>query len=146
MGPQTTHSEVADALGQGEQILLAFKGMRDSATFTSKRIIALNIQGMTGKKRDYTSLPHERVPAFSVETAGSFDLDSELDLWFSKLGKVRLEVNRDVDIRGLGRLLVNYCLSAAGGRSRQRRLSLPNASSAPNSVRSGRLQCGPRCL
>ncbi|WP_075891520.1 PH domain-containing protein [Actinomyces provencensis] len=108
--PRAAQDELADVLGQGEQILLAFKGIRDSVTFTSKRIIALNVQGMTGKKKDYTSLPYKRVQAFSTETAGSFDLDSELDLWFSGLGKVRLEFNRGVDIRGLGRLLADYCL------------------------------------
>lgn len=104
------HNELGEVLGQGEPILLTFKGMRDSVTFTSKRIIALNVQGMTGKKRDYTSLPYARVQAFSIETAGTLDLDSELDLWFSGLGKVRLEFNRGVDIRGLGRLLADYCL------------------------------------
>lgn len=108
--PQAAHAELVDTLGQGEQILLTFKGMRDSVTFTSKRIIALNVQGVTGKKKDYTSLPYGRIQAFSVETAGTFDLDSELDMWFSGLGKVRLEFNRGVDIRGLGRLLADFAL------------------------------------
>lgn len=108
--PRVAQNELGEILGQGEQILLTFKGIRDSVTFTSKRIIALNVQGMTGKKRDYTSLPYGRVQAFSIETAGTLDLDSELDLWFSGLGKVRLEFNRGVDIRGLGRLLADYCL------------------------------------
>ncbi len=107
---QAAGGELAEVMGEGEQVLLAFKGMRDSVTFTTKRVIALNVQGMTGKKKDYTSLPYGRVQAFSVETAGSFDLDSELDLWFSGLGKVRLEFNHGVDIRGLGRLLADYCL------------------------------------
>lgn len=104
------HNELGEILRQGEQLLLTFKGIRDCVTFTSKRIIALNAQGMTGKKRDYTSLPYARVQAFSIETAGTLDLDSELNLWFSGLGKVRLEFNRGVDIRGLGRLLADYCL------------------------------------
>lgn len=108
--PGAAHTELSEILGQGEQILLAFKGIRDSVTFTDKRIIALNVQGMTGKKKDYTSLPYGRVQAFSTETAGSFDLDSELELWFSGLGKVHLDFNRGVDIRGLGRLLADFCL------------------------------------
>jgi hypothetical protein len=51
---------------------------------------------MSGKKRDFTSLPYSKIQAFSIETAGTFDLDSELDLWFSGLGKVRLEFKDQV--------------------------------------------------
>ena len=94
----------------GEQVLAAFKGIRDSVTFTDKRIVALNVQGMTGKKKDFTSLPYSKIQAFSVETAGTFDLDSELDLWFSGLGKVRLEFKGGVDIRGLGHLVAEKVL------------------------------------
>jgi hypothetical protein len=97
-------------LVDGESIYLAFKGIRDSVTFTSKRIIALNVQGMTGKKRDYTSLPYSRIQAFSVETAGTFDLDSEMELWFSGLGRIKLEFARGVDIRGLNRLIADHTL------------------------------------
>ena len=94
----------------GEQVQLAFKGMRDSVTFTDKRIVALNVQGMTGKKKDFTSLPYGRIQAFSVETAGTFDLDSELELWFSGLGKVKLEFAGRVDIRSLGYLVADKVL------------------------------------
>jgi hypothetical protein len=30
--------------------------VRDFVVFTNKRLIAVNVQGMTGKKRDFTSL------------------------------------------------------------------------------------------
>lgn len=94
----------------GEQVYLAFKGIRDSVTFTDKRIVALNVQGITGKKRDFTSLPYARIQAFSVETAGTFDLDSELELWFSGLGKIKLEFAGRVDIRSLGHLIADKVL------------------------------------
>jgi len=84
--------------------------MRDSVTFTNKRLIALNVQGITGKKRDYTSLPYSKIQTFSVETAGTFDLDAELELWFSGLGKVKLEFKGGVDIRSLGRLIADHVL------------------------------------
>lgn len=60
--------------------------MREYVVFTSKRVIAVNVQGITAKKKDYTSLPFTKVQAFSLETAGTFDLDAELELWFSGLG------------------------------------------------------------
>lgn len=103
-------SEITPLLVQGEELHAAFKGARDYVVFTSKRLIAVNVQGITGKKRDYTSLPYSKVQAFSVETAGTFDLDAELDLWFSGLGKVRLEFKGQVNIRALSQLIGSYVL------------------------------------
>jgi len=104
------HGELHEILIADEVIHLAFKGMRDSVTFTNRRLIALNVQGITGKKKDYTSLPYSKIQAFSVETAGTFDLDSELELWFSGLGRIKLEFSRGVDIRGLNRLIGDHVL------------------------------------
>ncbi len=108
--PQTLAGDLQPLLIDGEQVHLAFKGMRDSVVFTDRRLISINVQGITGKKRDYTSLPLNRVQAWSVETAGTFDLDSELDLWFSGLGRVRLEFKGKVDIRHLSQLIGQHVL------------------------------------
>jgi len=89
--PKEIWDAVSPLLIPEEQGVATFKAVRDFVVFTNKRLIAVNVQGMTGKKRDFTSLPYSKVQAFSVETAGTFDLDAELDLWFSGLGKVRLE-------------------------------------------------------
>lgn len=75
----------------GEEVIQAFQSIRDGVVFTTKRIFAINIQGITGKKKDFSSLPYSKIQAFSVETAGVLDLDSELELWFSGLGKVKFE-------------------------------------------------------
>jgi len=93
------NSQFSDTLSpmlvSGEQIISTYKTVRDGVVFTTKRIFVINVQGLTGKKIDFSSLPYSKIQAFSVETAGTFDLDSELELWFSGLGKVRLEfVNR----------------------------------------------------
>lgn len=108
--PQAITKDVVPLLVEGEQVLSAFKGVRDFVAFTNKRVIAVNIQGMTGKKRDFTSLPYSKVQSFSVETAGTFDLDAELDLWFSGVGKVRFEFKGQVDIRRLSQLIATYVL------------------------------------
>src|SRR4051794_22905741 len=55
----------------GEEIVACFKAVRDFVVFTNKRLIAVNVQGMTGKKRDFTSLPYNKIQAFSIETAGT---------------------------------------------------------------------------
>ena len=101
---------VAPLLLQDETVAATFKVSRDMVVFTSKRIIAVNIQGITGKKVDYSSLPYARVQAFSVETAGAMDRDSELELWFSGLGKVKLEFGGSVDIKWVGQWIAFHCL------------------------------------
>jgi hypothetical protein len=101
---------VQPLLVPGEQLLQAFKGVRDFVVFTDKRVIAVNVQGMTGRKKDFTSLPLSKVQAFSIETAGTFDLDAELDLWFSGLGVVRFEFKGSADIRAIGQLVATYVL------------------------------------
>lgn len=88
-----------------ETLLVATKGIRDFVVFTSKRIIAINVQGMTGKKKDFTSLPYNKIQAYSIETAGTFDLDAELELWFSGLGMVRFEFKGNFDVNYLNNLI-----------------------------------------
>jgi hypothetical protein len=102
--------EVFPLLVQGENLISAFRGIRDFVVFTDKRLITVNIQGLRGKKKDYTSLPYNKIQAFSVETAGTFDLDAELDLWFSGLGKVRLEFKGRSDIHQIGQMIANFVL------------------------------------
>lgn len=93
-----------------ESVVATFRGIRDGIVFTNKRIIAINVQGLTGKKKDFTSLPYSKVQAFSVESAGVFDLDSELELWFSGLGKVKFEFTGNVDVAALCRMISGYVL------------------------------------
>jgi len=89
----------------GESVIGTFKAIRDGVVFTNKRIFVINVQGITGKKVDYTSLPYSKIQAFSVETAGVLDLDSELELWFSGLGKVKLEFVAKADVGGICRMI-----------------------------------------
>ena len=88
-----------------EQIIQSFRGIRDGVVFTNKRIIAINIQGLTGTKKDFTSLPYSKIQAFSVETAGVFDLDSELELWFSGLGKVKFEFVKNANVSAICKMI-----------------------------------------
>lgn len=75
----------------GEEIIGTYQAVRDGVVFTNKRIMVINVQGITGKKKDVTSLPYSKIQAYSVETAGHLDLDSELEIWFSGLGRIKLE-------------------------------------------------------
>ncbi|MEU5696547.1 PH domain-containing protein [Actinosynnema sp. NPDC020468] len=108
--PEDIGPQVAPIMIQGEHVVSSFKTVRDFVVFTNKRIIAVNVQGMTGKKKDFTSLPYSKIQAFSIETAGTFDMDAELDLWFSGLGVVRLEFRGSSDVRLLGQMIATYVL------------------------------------
>lgn len=101
---------VNDLLIEDENVYFAFSSMRDKLVFTNKRIISLNVQGVTGKKIDYTSIPYSKLQAFSIETSGTFDLDSELDVTISGLGTVRFELSAQTDIRKLCKFISMYTL------------------------------------
>lgn len=94
----------------GEDFIQSFKTVRDGVVFTTKRIIAINVQGLTGNKKDFTSLPYSKIQAFSVESAGTFDLDSELELWFSGLGKIKFEFASNANVTAICRLISGYIL------------------------------------
>ncbi|GLY27274.1 PH domain-containing protein [Kineosporia sp. NBRC 101731] len=108
--PGDVEKHVGPILVPGEQLLWTFKTVRDFVAFTDKRIIAVNVQGMTGKKKDFTTLPYNKIQVFSIETAGTFDLDAELDLWFSTVGNIRFEFKGRVDIRAISQLIATYVL------------------------------------
>lgn len=101
---------VQPLLIEGESVLSAYKSVRDFVVFTNKRVISANVQGVTGKKRDFTSMPYSRITVFSVETSGVFDIDSKLELWFSGLGKVIFEFTGHSDIVEIGRMIATYTL------------------------------------
>jgi hypothetical protein len=94
----------------GEHIISTFQGIRDGVVFTNKRIVSVNVQGITGKKKDFTSLPYSKIQAYSVETAGVIDLDSELELWFSGMGKVKFEFVSKADVGALCRVISSFVL------------------------------------
>ena len=101
-------NEIAPLLVNNEQIIETYRGIRDGVVFTNLRLIAINVQGLTGKKKDFTSLPYSKIQAFSVETAGVIDLDSELELWFSGMGKVKLEFTGQTNIKAISNMIGQF--------------------------------------
>ena len=101
---------IVPMLIQNEQIVSTYKTDRDGVIFTNKRIIAINVQGLTGSKKDFTSLPYNKISAYSVETAGTFDLDSELEMWFAGLGKVTFEFKSNSNVSEICRIISTYAL------------------------------------
>ncbi len=108
----TYEKQITPLLIPGENVIASFKAIRDGVVFTNKRIIAINVQGITGAKTDYTSLPYSKIQAYSVETVSIWEMvpDAEMEIWFSGLGKVRFEFNRKTDITMLSQTISQYIL------------------------------------
>lgn len=106
------HGEVSGLLVKGEQAVMAFKTVRDQLVFTNKRIISIDVQGITGKRRSFTSLPYSKVQFFSIQTPGFIELvpDSELEIMFSNGFKATFEFKGRVDIGTIGRMISDYVL------------------------------------
>ncbi|MCA1020661.1 PH domain-containing protein [Halobacillus litoralis] len=103
--------DLEDILAGGEQVESGYKVLRDSFIFTNKRLLLVDKQGMTGKKVEYHSIPYKSITHFSVETAGSFDLDSELKIWISgssePIGKL---FKKDSPIESVQKTLAEHVL------------------------------------
>ena len=85
------HSSKADAgklqqeflpiLVEGEELLAAYRVLRDMIVFTNKRLILVDKQGVTSSKTEYQTIPYARIVRFSKESAGIMDLEAELKIW-----------------------------------------------------------------
>ena len=106
-------AEVAGLLIYGEEVELAFQTIRDQLIFTNKRIIAIDVQGITGKKKSYSSLPYSKIQYFSIQTPGFAELipDSELFIMFSNTFTAKFEFKGNVDIGKIGRMISEYVLA-----------------------------------
>lgn len=98
-------------LCSGEVVERAFSHIRDKWVFTNKRLIIQDTQGLTGKKKEYFSIPYHSVECYSVETAGTFDEDAELKIWVKGLDSpVEVNFGRGSNILEIQRLLAEHVL------------------------------------
>ncbi|MDC0603318.1 PH domain-containing protein [Aliiglaciecola sp.] len=89
--------ELAPIIGANESVERVFKEIRDMYVFTNKRLILIDKQGLTGKKVEYHSIPYRAITQFKIESAGRFDLDSEIKIWVSGQSQpIEKELNKDV--------------------------------------------------
>ena len=105
-------NEVQGLLISGEEICYAFQTVRDQLIFTNKRIISIDVQGITGKKKSFSTMPYSKIQFFSIQTPGFAELfpDSELTLTFSSGLTAESEFKGKVDIGAIGRLISEYVL------------------------------------
>jgi hypothetical protein len=97
---------------ESEEIELGFKLIRDTFIFTSKRLILVDVQGITGSKIEYKSIMYRSISRFSIETAGTFDLDAELKIWISSesLPSIKRQFNKSVNVYEVQKVLAHHVL------------------------------------
>ena len=111
-----SQDELATRFGQlltdGEEIELGFKLIRDTFIFTNKRLILVDVQGLTGSKTEYKSITYSSISRFSIETAGTFDLDAELKIWISSElhPSIKKQFNKSVNVYDVQRVLAHHVL------------------------------------
>ncbi|KRD91403.1 cytoplasmic protein [Bacillus sp. Root147] len=106
-----TEKDLQNILIANERVEQAYKVIRDLMVFTTKRLIIVDKQGVTGKKTDYHSIPYKTITHFSIETAGTFDLDAELNIWVSgSSAPISKEFRKDKSIYDVQKVLASYVL------------------------------------
>lgn len=98
-------------LGEGETFEAGFKVVRDTFIFTNKRLLLVDVQGFRGKKKEFLSIPYSKITKYSLESAGSFDLEAELKVWIgSDPAPLEKTFNKKVDVYELQRILATHVL------------------------------------
>lgn len=107
--------EVNSLLIDGETPQMAFKTIRDQLVFTNKRIISIDVQGLTGTRKSYSSMPYSKVQFFSIQTPSISEIfvpDCELFLMFSNGFTAKFEFKGNTDITQIGRMISEYVLES----------------------------------
>jgi hypothetical protein len=105
------HSNYGELLVDGEIIEVGFVVFRDTFLFTNKRLILVDIKGISGKQIEYLSIPYTKIMKFSVQTGSSFDLDAEMKLWIgSDSLPLEKKFNKDVNVYEVQKVLARHVL------------------------------------
>ncbi len=106
-------TEFARLLMKDESILCGYRLVRDVFMFTGRRLLLVDKQGLTGKKLEYLSIPYKSITKFSIETAGTFDLDAELKIWVAgSPDPVTQKFSKGVDVYKVQTLLAKAVCGA----------------------------------
>jgi hypothetical protein len=109
--PTKIQGEFARILAPGETVEHAYQLIRDYFVFTNKRFVLVDKQGLTGSKVEYHSIPYRSITHFSIETAGSFDLDAELKIWITgTAAPIQKQFNKKLSIYEVQSVLASYVL------------------------------------
>ena len=77
-----------------------------------KSLPQIEKQGITGSKIEYKSITYKSISRFSVETAGTFDLEAELKIWVSSEAHPSIvkQFNKSVNVYDVQNVLAHHVL------------------------------------
>jgi len=108
---ETVEKDLERFLLDGENVDRAFVVIRDLMVFTNKRLILIDKQGVTGKKKEYRSIPYKTILHFSIETNGHFEIDAELKIFIKEESlPVVKKFTRDGNIFDVQKTLLKYMI------------------------------------
>ena len=109
----SVRDEVQALLIDGEAILQAFQTVRDQIIFTTKRIITIDVKGITGKRKEFSTLPYSKIQFFSIQTPGLVEIfpDCEMELYFTNGFKAVFEFKGKSDVVQLGKVISGFVLN-----------------------------------
>jgi hypothetical protein len=95
---------------ENEQVVTAYKLWRDAIVFTSERLILIDVQGMSGRKISFESIPFSAIKKFKMENADTFDFDAEITLTLQGSEIIPLKFAKGTDLKPVYLLLSKYIL------------------------------------
>lgn len=111
MSAEDIHKRFGHMLIEGEQVQHAFRSYRDFFVFTNRRLILVDKQGLTGSKSEFLCIPYKSISMYSIETAGTFDVDSELKIYVRGMAQPLLkEFRKDNDLQAVYQVLSRHVL------------------------------------
>ncbi|UZK68986.1 PH domain-containing protein [Sphingomonas sp. S1-29] len=110
---ETVERDYAPVLIDGERVLIAFKAVRDLVFLTNLRLCTVNVQGLTGRKVEIESIPYRSIVRWSIERAGTFDMDADLLVWMSGSDSpLEVKVAAGANIVAVQQVLARHILGA----------------------------------
>lgn len=104
--PEDIQRDYAPILIPGEQVVAAFKTIRDVVFLTNYRFALVDVQGLTGRKVEVITIPYKSITRFSVETAGTFDLEADLKIWVSsEATPIEVKISRKANAAAIQQIL-----------------------------------------
>ena len=93
-----------------EHIVRACQLFRDAIAFTERRLILKDVQGFTGAKIEWHSVPYRSISHFAIETAGANDWDAELKIYVSgnQTPAITKTFNKKLSIYEVGNILAGH--------------------------------------
>ncbi len=96
----------------GETLIGVYQTVRDQVVFTNRRIITIDVKGLTGKRKEFFTLPYSKIQYFGIQTPGLIEMipDTELTMVFADGMKADFEFKGSSDIMEIARAISFFAL------------------------------------